>query len=98
MSEIIFIYNGNSISIQAQSNEILSVVIDRFCIKANVNRNKIYFLYNGEKLNENISVNEIQLNERNKRIIVYDNNDINNKNNIKRSNEIICPECLKMHL
>jgi len=92
MSEIIFIYNGNSISIQAQSNEILSVVIDRFCIKANVNRNKIYFLYNGEKLNENISVNEIQLNEGNKKIIVCDNN---NKNNIKRSNEIICPECYK---
>ena len=79
MSEILFAYNGNSISIQAQSNEILSVVIDKFCIKANVNRNKIYFLYNGGKLNENIPVNEIHLNEENNKIIVYDTNNKNNK-------------------
>ena len=52
MSELIFVYNGNSINIQVQSNEILSVIIDRFCLKVNVNRNKIYFLNNGEKLNE----------------------------------------------
>ena len=40
MSEVNFVYNGNSIGIQAQSNETLNKVIDRFCIKANVNRNK----------------------------------------------------------
>ena len=97
MSEVIFIYNGNSISIQTQSNEILNVVIDRFCLKVNVNRDKIYFLYNAEILNENIKVDEIKLNDENKRVImVYDNNNINNNNkNIKRSNEIICPECNK---
>ena len=96
MSELIFAYNGQSINIQAQSNEILSAVIDKFCLKANVNRNKIYFLYNGEKLNENIKVDEIKLNNENKRIIlVYDNNDINNNNYLKRSNEIICPKCYK---
>ena len=43
MSEVNFIYNENSIGIQAQSNETLKIVIDRFCRKANVNRNKIYF-------------------------------------------------------
>ena len=97
MSELIFAYNGTSINIQAQSNEILSAVIDRFCLKVNVNRNKIYFLNSGEKLNENLKVDEIKLNDENKRIIlVNDNNDINNNNNyLKRSNEIICPECYK---
>ena len=96
MSEVIFVYDGNQISVQAQSNEILSIVIDRFCLKANANRNKIYFLNNGELLNENKKVDEIKLNDENKRIIlVYDNNDINDNNNIKRSNEIICPECYK---
>ena len=93
MSEIIFVYNENPISIQVQSNEILSGVIDRFCTKANVNRNKVFFLYNGEILNENKTVDEIKINEDNKKIIVYDNNNINNNNNIKRSKEIICPEC-----
>ena len=94
MTEVIFVYNDNSIGIQVQSNEILSIVIDRFCTKANVNRNKVLFLYNGEILNENKTVNEIKINEENKKIIVYDNNNINN-NNIRRSNEIICPECYK---
>jgi len=41
MPEVIFVYNDNTISIQAQSNEILSLIIDRFCIKANVNKNNI---------------------------------------------------------
>ena len=95
MPEVIFVYNDNTISIQAQSNEILSLIIDRFCIKANVNRNNICFLYNGGILNENKTVDEIKINEENKKIIVYDNNDINNNNNIKRSKEIICPECYK---
>ena len=95
MSEIIFVYNENPISIQAQSNEILSIVIDRFCTKVNVNRNKVFFLYNGEILNENKTVDEIKINEENKKIIVNDNNNINNNNNMKRSKEIICPECYK---
>ena len=77
MSEVIFIYNGNSISIQAQSNEILNKVIDRFCLKANVNRQKVCFLYNGEKLKENLTVDKIKV------------------NNLKRSKDIICPECSK---
>ena len=93
MSEVIFVYNDNSIGIQVQSNEILSIVIDRFCTKANVNKNKVFFLFNGEILNENKTVNEIKINEENKKIIVYDND--NNNNNIKRSKEIICPECYR---
>ena len=96
MTEVIFVYNNNSIGIQAQSNEILSIVIDRFCTKANVNKNNVLFLYDGERLNENKIVNEIRIIEENKKIIVYDNNNIdNNNNNIRRSNEIICPECYK---
>jgi len=96
MSEIKFAYNGNSIGIQAQSNEILNIVIDRFCRKANVIRNKIYFLYNGEILNENITVDKIKSNNENKKIIiVYDNINTDDNKNLKRSNEIICPECYK---
>ena len=96
MSEVIFVYNGNSIGIQTQQNEILINVIDRFCIKANINKEKVYFLNDGKILNENITIDKIKLNNENKKIIlVYDNNNINNNNSLKRSNEIICPECYK---
>ena len=96
MSEVIFVYNGNSIGIQTQQNEILINVIDRFCIKGNINKEKVYFLNDGKILNENITIDKIKLNNENKKIIlVYDNNNINNNNSLKRSNEIICPECYK---
>ena len=79
MSEVIFDFNGNSIHFQVQSKETLNKVIDRFCIKNNINRKKVNFLYKGETLNENLTVDKIKLNTK----------------NLKRLNEIICPECYK---
>jgi len=97
MSEVTFIYNANSIDVQAQLNEIVSTVIDRFYIKANITKGKVFFLYDGKLLDENITIDKIKINNENKRIIIVYNNDvnINNNNNIKRSNEIICPICKK---
>jgi len=43
MSKIIFIYKGNSLGIQTQSNETLASVINRFCTKANINKKKYIF-------------------------------------------------------
>jgi hypothetical protein len=79
MSEVIFDFNGNSIHFQAESKESLDKVIDRFCIENNINRKRVKFLYKGVKLNENLTVEKINL----------------NNNNFKRLNEIICPECYK---
>ena len=98
MSEVTFFYNGKSIVRQTKSNEIIKTVIDRFCIKANMNKDKKYFLYDGELLDENIAIDNIKLNNKNKRIIIVcdsDNNTYINNNILKRSNEIICPECNK---
>ena len=97
MSEVTFIYDGNSIDIQAQLNEIVSKVIDKFYIKANIPKGKVYFLYDGKLLDENIIIEKIKINNENKRIIIVYNNDINinNDNVIKKSNEIICPVCKK---
>ena len=97
MSEVTFIYNGNPINIQAQLSENVKTVIDRFYTKANIIKGKVYFLNDGKLLDENIIIDKIKINNENKRIIIVCNNDINinNDNNIRRSNEIICPECKK---
>ena len=99
MSEVTFIYNGNPINIQAQLSENVKTVIDRFYIKANITEGKVFFLYDGKLLDENITIDKIKINNENKRIILVNNNDINinNDNNMKRSNEIICPECKKIY-
>ena len=84
MSEIIFAYKGKSIHIQAQPNETLNMAIDRFCAKNNVNRKKVYFIYNGEKLNENLTIDKIMK-------IECDTHRKNN--NLKIAENIICPKC-----
>ena len=50
MSEVIFMYREYSIIIQVQPNEMLTKVIDRFCLKANVDKKTVSFLYNDEIL------------------------------------------------
>jgi hypothetical protein len=89
MSEVIFIYKKYSIIIQVEPNEMLTKVIDKFCLKANVDKKKVSFLYNDEILNENITLDKIKL-KNDKQIII-----IVKEGTIRRSNEIICPECYK---
>ena len=99
MSEgkVIFIYNGNKIIIQCISNEKLNIICERFINKLQLDKSKIYYyLYNGKLINKELSFEE-QINNEDKKeykmnIIVDEMNKINN-DNIKESEEIICPEC-----
>ena len=69
-------------------------VIQRFCEKAQVNRNNVIFLFNGAILDEYITEDKIPKNEQNKKIITVDyNNNDKHKDIIIKSNEIICPQC-----
>jgi len=99
MVEIEFIYNAKKTSIQCQENEILKNIIKRYSTKIMKDVDKLFFLYNGFKINEEYSFKELANNldkEKKKMIILV--NDIEsesfkNKDNIKKSKEIICPIC-----
>ena len=72
-------------------------IFQAFCLKAEIDINKIYFIYNGNKVNEEIFCNKlINEEDRNRnimKILVFDDENENNTNkNIYESNEIICPE------
>ena len=97
MSKVIFLFNRFEIIIQCNKNEKMKEIFKRFALKANLEINKIYFLYNGDKINEELKYNEVVNREDNERdtmsILVYETNKTIIQYNITKLNEILCPQC-----
>ena len=97
MLKIIFNYEGREIIIQCSIDKIMKDIFHEFSTKAEIDVNKIYFIYNGNMINEEIYFNQlINKEDRNRKIMNILVNDkietiINEK--ICQSKEIICPEC-----
>ena len=58
MSKVIFLFNGLEIIIQCNKDEKMKEICKRFALKTNNEINNIYFLYNGNKINEELKFNE----------------------------------------
>ena len=90
MSKVIFNYKGKEETIECSKDEKMKDICQRFSLKSEIDINKIYFIYNGNRINEEIYyiqlINEEDRNKNIMNILVYDEN-------IYQSNEIICPEC-----
>ena len=96
MVEVDFIYNDGNINIHCNKNDRMKEIFEKFINKTKIDRNKIYYLYNGEKINkEELTFEELlKDNNINKiKILVSNINEEINKNNIIKSKNIICPEC-----
>ena len=96
MAEVIFIYEGTNFTIQCNENDKMKDIINKFLIKIQKQVGDLYYLYNGNKLNNELTFNE-QANELDKNrmkmnILVNENKHKNIKNEII-SKDIICPEC-----
>ena len=98
MTQIEFIYNSYKINIQCQSDDKISNSIEKFLSKFNKKKEEIVFIYNGDKLDEELSFKEIANNldkARNlMKVLVTDNlSEEEKKTSLKKSKYIICPEC-----
>ena len=101
MVEVIFNYKGIETVILSNINDKMKDIINNKYISKSENINKnIYFLYNGDNINKELTfdqqANEIDIKRKKMNILVYDEEkEENNKNigNIIKSKEIICPEC-----
>ena len=96
MAQVIFSYNGNGTNIQCNLDEKMKEICKRYATKLKYDINKLYFLYDGKIINEDLNFYE-QANENDKKrkamnILVYDSNSII-KETLCKSNEIICPIC-----
>ena len=103
MSEVEFNYNGIKTIIQCKSNEKMKNICQNFANKIQINKNEIYFSYDGKagiQFNEELTFEEM-INKKDKKrnkmsILVLQNENIykeEEKNDIIKSKEIICPKC-----
>ena len=99
MASVIYDYNGKKIKIQCNYQDKLKEINSRFASKSGININDIYFIYNGNIVNDGSSFNEEvseidkKINEMN--ILVFDKNTKIIKEDIIKSKDIICPECFE---
>jgi len=95
MTSIEFIYNGNSILIQCDKNDRIKEIINKYILKASLDKNSVIFLYSGQNIDEELKISEIM--EKDKidkiKILVYSLNNLNNNKSIIKSKYIICPKC-----
>ena len=73
MSDIEFIYNGESLIIQSRPEEIMKEICLKFAAKIGKDLTELLFLFKGNQLNMNSKLNEIQSNSEELKILVYDN-------------------------
>ena len=89
MAEIIFNYKGNEIEIQCNLNEKIKNIFNKYETKIGMDISKLYFIYNGNIIDDNnLILNEI-INEEDKRRkilnILVNENDENDEIIIKEN-------------
>ena len=97
MIKAIFNYKGKQTEIQCNINETIKNIYKKYVNKIGIDISKLYFIYNGDKINDNLILDDI-INEEDKRrniinILVNENYNPIIKENIIKSKEIICPKC-----
>ena len=97
MSNIIFNFNGKETKVQCNVNEKMEEIFKRYSSKMEIDINKIYFVYNGEIINKDLTfsqlANEIDKKRNISNILVVEINKTNENIKLIKSNEIICPQC-----
>ena len=100
MVEVEFNFNDIKTIIQCNINEKMNDIYNKYIIKIGKNINDIYFVYDGNKIQENINnltfnelANNIDKDRKKMNILVYDKNTNIEKNNKIKLKEIICNKC-----
>ena len=82
MIQVNFIFEGQNIIIQCNRNEVMKEIFKKFEVKGNIKNKSLFYLYNGNKLNDEIKLEEIIGNNNNINIIVNSISENKNNNNL----------------
>ena len=99
MSEVIFSYVGKKTIIQCNEKDKIKDICQRFAFNIGTDINKLYFLYGGNTIEQNMMFSEI-INEADKErnkmsVLVNDIEKTGEEKNKKlvKAKEVICPKC-----
>ena len=96
-----FIYEGVTTSIQCNPNDKLKDICLNFTNKIHIDKNKVYFIYSGNLINQELtflqSANSEDKSRNKMSILVNKTEELNTvKEVIIQSKEIICPKCFEI--
>ena len=94
MAQVIFNFEGTNTTIECNINDSMENIITNYLQRIGNEGNNLYYLYNGNIINRELTFNELannlDTNNRTMRILVYR---IDEDKNEIISKDIICPEC-----
>ena len=97
MVEVIFNFNGKESIFNTEPEEKLEEIINKFISKLPKNNETLDFIYNGIKLNKNLTFKQQATNNDQKRkkinILVRKKSTTKGEENFIKSKFVICPEC-----
>jgi hypothetical protein len=99
MNQVVFTYKGKQINIQCDENNKMSDICSKFAKKAGVDKNNIFFCYDGKggiDFNENQTFIQMAKHSNQINILVYDkkkNGEIIINKLKTKSKNVICPTC-----
>ena len=100
MCQVEFQYKNNSTIIQCNEEENMSDICKKFISKAQIDKNNIYFSYNGkagsefnEKLTYSQMINSYDKERKLMNILVFNIDEKEENKSIIKSKNIICPKC-----
>ena len=102
-SQVIFLFRGKDVIIQCNDQNKIKDIFNKFSVKSETNKDLLYFLYGGNIINEELTLEElynpIDKKEKKITILVYEMNDIfDEEGELIKSKEIICPKCYEICL
>ena len=97
MATVLFNFKGVETIIQCNINDKMKSICDKFISKIENNYKKIYFIYNGDSINMDLTFSQqaskSDLNQNRMVLLVYEKDEKIKENTKILSKEIICPEC-----
>ena len=71
MNKVIFSYEGTEYEIECKENDIMKVIIAKFLNIIDMDRRFVYFIYNGQLLNDELTFNKCANKKNIIRVLVY---------------------------